>query len=321
MVSKQDIHPEELIERARDAELSAAERSLLDAHVAGCSACAFELAAIDDFASESAPQPGDTGVLQRVAVGVMDALDADTQLPEAEPSGALTRASRPVSVWVAVAAAVLLVLAGGAAAAYLVPKLLGQEEAETDRPAPIDRSGQVPRPAPEEQPADEASAEEDPVLLEPEVITSRRPTPARPKPPARPTDSDQDPLSAAELLARANAARGRGESRAAEQLYRTLQQQYPTSREQRVSRIALGRLLLDRLGNSRAGLAQFDYYLAHYPDGTLAEEARVGRALALGQLGGRARERTAWQDLLEHHPSSPHAGRARKRLDELDGPP
>jgi hypothetical protein len=77
--------------------------------------------------------------------------------------------------------------------------------------------------------------------------------------------------------------------------------------------------LLDRLGDAGAALAQFEYYLARHGGGTLAEEARVGRALALGKLGRRSKERAAWQDLIEHHPTSPHAARAERRIDELGG--
>lgn len=85
-----------------------------------------------------------------------------------------------------------------------------------------------------------------------------------------------------------------------------------------MSRVAFGRLLLDRFGDPDAALSQFESYVRRYPDGTLAEEARVGRAQSLGQLGRRADERGAWEDLITHHPESPHVGRARTRLDSLD---
>ena len=59
-------------------------------------------------------------------------------------------------------------------------------------------------------------------------------------------------------------------------------------------------------------------YLHRYlNDGTLAEEARVGRALALQKLGRRAEEREAWTQLLLRHPHSVQEERARARLQEL----
>ena len=63
--------------------------------------------------------------------------------------------------------------------------------------------------------------------------------------------------------------------------------------------------------------AQFNAYLASAPSGTLAEEARVGLALSAAKLGDAAGERAAWQDLLDKHPQSVHAERARKRIAEL----
>ena len=79
----------------------------------------------------------------------------------------------------------------------------------------------------------------------------------------------------------------------------------------------LGRLLLDRGEDPSQALALFTRYLDASPNGTLAEEARLGRALSLQRLGRPAEERQAWQQLLSAHPNSIHAERAKKRLDEL----
>ncbi len=82
------------------------------------------------------------------------------------------------------------------------------------------------------------------------------------------------------------------------------------------ARVVVGDLQLEE-GPSRDALASFDSYLAANPAGTLAEEARVGRAVALGRLGRRAEEREAWSQLLREHPNSVQGARARRRLAEL----
>jgi hypothetical protein len=127
--------------------------------------------------------------------------------------------------------------------------------------------------------------------------------------------------SAAEAFSRANLARRDGKVREAVRLYRTLQERFAGSSEELVSRVALGRLLLDRLGDSRGALVQFNSYLASPGSGALREEAMVGRALALGRLGRGAEERAAWHALVASWPKSAHTKHARARLAELDGEP
>jgi TolA-binding protein len=122
------------------------------------------------------------------------------------------------------------------------------------------------------------------------------------------------PPSAGALLAAANQARREHRYRAAVRTYRRLQALHPRSREATLSHVSLGRLLLDGLGDARGALAQFDRYLSRRRHRVLDEEARVGRALALMRLGRRDAERRAWRELLEHHPDTLHAHRARARL-------
>jgi hypothetical protein len=95
-------------------------------------------------------------------------------------------------------------------------------------------------------------------------------------------------------------------------LFRELQSRYPMSPEQQVSRVALGRLFLQQLGNPAGALEQFDAYLAQ--GGPLREEAMVGRARALGRLSRLAEERRAWELLLENFPDSLHADEAHSRI-------
>lgn len=166
--------------------------------------------------------------------------------------------------------------------------------------------------APDEEPA--ATEPTEGVAAEALPSVSRR-SPARAaQPPARTTESEAALLGPAELFARANAARRANDSARAIELYRELQTRYPGSREASTSRVALGRLLLDRQDDPVRARSLFNEYLARDPSGPLAEEARVGRALACMRLGDRDAERAAWSELLERHPDSVHAERARRRL-------
>lgn len=123
--------------------------------------------------------------------------------------------------------------------------------------------------------------------------------------------------TAAELFARANQLRRADDVNEAVRVYRELQRSFPGSSEALVSRVALGRLLLDRLGNPAGALGQFDSYLAGSRGGSLGEEALVGRALALGRLGRSPEESRAWNALLAAHPTSTYAARARARIEQL----
>jgi TolA-binding protein len=136
---------------------------------------------------------------------------------------------------------------------------------------------------------------------------------------AAPTAPSPPELSATaeELFRHANAERRAGNTHEAEELYRALLSRYPGAAESRASRVSLGRLLLEREGDARGALTQFDAYLAGSGDETLAEEARVGRALAFMHLGLREEERRAWQQLMAHHPDSLQSERARQRLEAL----
>ena len=171
---------------------------------------------------------------------------------------------------------------------------------------------QVAAPAPAAAPM---AAAAEPAIETPEVA------PPSPEPEQPAKVAPIDVTSAAEAFSRANQARREGKVKEAVRLYRTLQERFAGSSEELVSRVALGRLLLDRLGDSRGALVQFNSYLASPGSGALREEAMVGRALSLGRLGRGAEERAAWTALLEAWPKSAHAKRAQARLAELEGKP
>jgi TolA-binding protein len=128
--------------------------------------------------------------------------------------------------------------------------------------------------------------------------------------------------TAPELFRRANAARRAGDVRAAIDLYRALIARHSGTPEAHAARVSLGRLLLDREGDPAGALAEFDAYLASSSaDRSLAEEARLGRALVFQREGRTEEERRAWQELLDRHPDSVQADRARARLQALAPPP
>lgn len=176
--------------------------------------------------------------------------------------------------------------------------------------------GQKPRPvAP-------SAATALPMVAQPPVI---EPVAATPAPAATATPPAAPPAArvrsaviaaetAAALFARANEARRAGHYGEAVRLYGRLQENLPGDAESNLSRVSLARLLLDRGQELPRALRLFEQYLTHAPDGTLAEQALAGRALALGKLGRGDDERLAWQKLLHGFPDSAHAALARERL-------
>jgi TolA-binding protein len=123
--------------------------------------------------------------------------------------------------------------------------------------------------------------------------------------------------SAAALFADASRLRHQGVYRSAAIAYQRLIETHPRSREGLAALVVLAQLELDRGSGPSAALALFERYLNAQPDGPLAEEARVGRAVALARLDRPAQERGAWQDLLDKHPHSVHADQAMDRLLQL----
>jgi TolA-binding protein len=291
-----DLHPEELLERADRGALSSADSARLEQHLAECPVCRVEQALKAQAALDAAPLRDEKLLLARVKRDVTERLRT-TPLHR-------SRGKRAVVVITLVAAS----LASIATAATVVVIRRSASFRETaaltaaQRPAPPQQAARVAAPGP--------------------VVEERRaPEPARLAPPspelsAKPSLVEDS--SAAEAFSRANLARRDGKVKEAVRLYRALQERFAGSSEELVSRVALGRLLLDRLGDSRGALVQFNSYLASPGSGALREEAMVGRALALGRLRRGAEERAAWVALLEAWPKSAHAKRAQARLAELD---
>jgi hypothetical protein len=120
--------------------------------------------------------------------------------------------------------------------------------------------------------------------------------------------------SAGVLFAGLARARREGDATQARRLYQRLVVGHRGSREELTARVLVGQLALSRPSGAAEALDLFDAYLRSDPAGVLAEEARLGRALALGRLGRVADERAAWEELLRQHPQTVHEARARARL-------
>lgn len=294
-----DLHPEDLLERAERGAIDTAERARLEQHLAECAVCRVERSLSAQAAADAAPLRDEKLMLARLKRDVTRRLEA-----EASPVQR-TRGKRAVVV--------LALLAASVASVATATTLVVMQRAASSRQTAV-----APPPAAKPRPATPAP----PVAAPAPLVEERAETAAPPTTSALPSKlAPVEVTSAAEAFSRANLARRDGKVKEAVRLYRTLQERYAGSSEELVSRVALGRLLLDRLGDSRGALVQFNSYLASPGSGALREEAMVGRALALSRLGRGAEERAAWTALLETWPKSAHAKHARARLVELEGKP
>jgi hypothetical protein len=315
-VSAIDLHPEDLLDRARRGTASAEELHRLRAHLAGCAACRFEHVLAGDAARFAVPNgdgrdgAADAIVLERVRREASRAVRARSGRHRI---AARARGRRVRLTFVA--AGVLMLAATVGAATTLVRRVWHGPviEAVTQAPVPAARPRRhASRAQADESPplaGDEAAPDEP--LAAPPVVAA--PAPAR-APRARTLAQAETP---GELFARANAARRNGRTREAARLYRELQRVYPGTSEELVSRVTLGRWMLDRLNDPAGALARFDSYLANPVHTALREEALIGRALALGRLGRVREERSAWTAFLAAFPGSVYAERARGRLEAL----
>jgi TolA-binding protein len=324
-----ELHPEELIDKLSRGCLSESEYERLNAHVALCKVCRFELAARHDFRVETPArvEPG-------AAPSLFGMMGPDRQAiqPRRRRRGPKVSAS---------AAALLVVAVAGLAGAISgklpwrslstpavapAPASAGSvSTVATSRPHRLRREPVAPPPA--------ASSAE-PVLL-PEVAPEARSAVStrnklRPRSAAMATGAHAAAPShrgealpavrssgrgASELFAAANRARREGDIARARDLYHALQSQFPDSHEAKLSQVTLATLQLDTQRPADA-LADFDGYLRQGGQ-ALEAEALVGRALALRSLGRRTEEIAAWQEVLRRYPGSAYAARAARRLATL----
>ncbi len=294
-----DLHPEDLLERAERGALSSLDWARLEQHLADCSVCRVERALRAQAAIDVEPLRDEKLLLARVKRDVTQRLQS-SPTQHSRRKRAVVAIGLLVGSLASVATAATLVVLQRASTTHEIAAVLPSRVGNKARSA---KHGAIAAPA----------------------LVVEQPSPPPPAPFSAPIAGQPPKLaplevaSAAEAFSRANLARRDGKVKEAVRLYRTLQERFAGSSEELVSRVALGRLLLDRLGDSRGALVQFNSYLASPGSGALREEAMVGRALALGRLGRSAEERAAWTALLEAWPKSAHAKRAQARLAELDG--
>jgi TolA-binding protein len=295
-----DLHPEDLIERASRGAANPAELVRLTQHLSECAVCRVERGLMVQAARDAAPLRDEELLVAR--------LKRDVTARAAAPAGG--RAKRK-GAFAVIALAAGSVASVAAAATFVIVRGTAEPQilVAPPREQPVAPAPRGSQPVKHDEPvvvADDAEEPPNDPQAAPEVT--------RPAAPAA-----VEPASASELFSRANQARRDGKVTEAVRLYRALQERFSGSSEELVSRVTLGRLLLDRLGDSRGALVQFNSYLASPGGGALREEAMVGRALALGRMGHAAEERAAWQALLDTFPKSTQRKRAQARLVELGG--
>jgi tetratricopeptide (TPR) repeat protein len=305
-VTTLDLHPEEMLDAARRGTLSARAEADLSAHLGRCAACRLSLSLPADLRAESAATSADAPLLEWMVRGALAGEPRVAASPAAR--GSIRNLGRRVAV-----AALLLLVGGSAGAAMWASRdrLAGRFRPEIlQLPALVRPHPSAPR-AVASSPVSSVAPIVEPMLAP--VVT-----PALARPPHQRIEArvERSALSADALFAEANRARREGDYLRALRGYAELRRDYPGTREEITARVVVGDLRLAE-GAARDALASYDGYLAATPDGTLAEEARVGRALALMRLGRRDEERQAWTQVLRLHPDSVQGARARSRLAEL----
>lgn len=246
---------------------------------------------IVDAALEQALDEGSLPLAARVAV---------------EHSGVWARMRGPVRA-LSLAAGVLLLLAGGAAAAKLIAERFFQPDAKLAEPREPAAKQTPKRVAP---PAKESELELDAL---PEVVLE----PSAQEPRATRKSSTERASAPEDLLQNANRARSEGRFAEAAAIYAEVYERYPRSLSAYVAQIAAGSIELEHLGRPERARRLFLRALRSQPKGALDLEARQGLALSLRDLGEREQEAAALRSLIDAHPTRPAARRALIRLREL----
>jgi len=291
--------PEDLSVLARRGELSASEGRRLDMLLGASRVERFVHALGQEFDQTGADCDGDQAALRR-------AVDQVAMRDSAQ------RNRRGLRLGVAFVAAACFVTLG--AAALTVPRMFesapASERSEctecpgtevTRTPAAARVSGEGPSPA---EPQCRQQGPEPAPAMTPSVSKSA-------------VSGKSRVQSAGAQFANANRLRTVGHTRAAIAAYRRLQREHPASSEARLSRVLLGRILLQQ-GAGDAAHRQFASYVGTDPGGSLTEEALFGQATALRMSGKTAEERRVYQQLITKFPRSIYAERARERLRGLD---
>jgi hypothetical protein len=318
-----DMHPEDLLDREQCEALSVDEQRRLDSHCRQCSSCAILRAVTLDFARERQLNTADPVMLDRLVEAAME--NGSPVTARYAPVSFVPRRKR--RTW-AVTAVVMFAATGAAASFSSVRQAVMQRTIE-----PVMHAFYEPRivpaaavpPAPKKIAAATAPKAFEPV---PErIVPPPLPATLNVRPPAREVIAPQPKVKVAEVVTTAvtaeqlmkavDEARVRHDTAQMQQFYGRLQRQFPGSAEEVISTYTVGRQLYVSGEDVPGALELFNRYLAESPNGTLAEDARAGRAKVLQRLGRTAEERQAWLDLLSAYPRSAYAVVARRRLDQL----
>lgn len=306
------LHPEHLLEKHARGELNDAERTLLDAHLAACATCRFEVDVRADFADElSREDERISGLVRLVEEAANQASAPKIVAPPPQPVGVERISSRRRRPWMValLAAAAMLVVVGAAASEagrrVWVPIFIHD-------PAPVapppNADDEVQR---KQQQQTHVVAPVETAPTETAAVTETAPPPPVTTVIAPPPAVD----SPGALLDAESDARRRGDYARVIQLHSELIAKHPRSHEAQTSRITVARMLLDR-GDADGALAGFDAYLAN-GSGELGEDALAGRATALERLGRKDEARTAWATVVEKYPSSTWTAHANARMAAL----
>jgi len=328
-----ELHPEELLDQACAGMLSSQDAGDVEAHLRRCPACAahrrwrLDVEATLVSAGQTADRPATDALVQAVLAqrrpGTAPHRGTSIVAPAAE---APRRGRRKFPM---IAGAVALCLASGAAAATLWPvaRRLWREPSAASFSSPRASRAKATLPAEKRdhpigtaippiaevsQPSPRGGADR---TRERGDSLPRRPSLSLVDVP-RTREPQRRPDTAAALFTELAAARRANQLAPARSAHERLARGFPNTREEISGRVLLAEIALHRQ-DLASSLDLFDSYLASEPSGTLAEEARLGRALALAGLGRPADEERAWRELVDRHPGSIHAARARARLEAL----
>jgi hypothetical protein len=329
-----ELHPEEMLDGARHGALGSEAALDLDAHLRRCSACHLHLQLGQDAAFEGRLDRRDRALHARLVAVALGGLEDGAAEPPASTEAfvAGATAARSAAAWAwpvfrrLLLAAACILLGGGVATA------MWSVASNARRPAAVNPIAPTPtsiaaRVAPahgrhvatvEHRPPQSSWALPVPPTEAPARARRRGPSPVvrHDVTVVEPTVEPPPALTASALFREANDLRRAGDHAGALLRYDQLGREFPGTREEITGRVIAGQL---QLGSDLPllALAGFDSYLDVSPSGTLAEEARVGRARALGALSRTDDEVDAWRNLLLRHPSSIHVERARARLRQL----
>lgn len=308
-MSVAELHPEHLLDREIHGELDDEGRARLEAHLADCATCRIEREMRADFALELSRESlsPDVGAL-------VEQLAKKSVRPPPPSMRVPRRRARIVALAIA---ATLTLVVGAFAATPVGRRALAPWVGKSWQSTPYE---QAPVPtSPPQQGHGPSSAPSAPLLVptvavEPTVTATEAPSPPPPLIAAHPA---APPDGASQLFQSESDARRRGNLAEVLSLHTQLTSRYPASREAQVSRMMVGRMLLDH-GDAAGALSAFDAYLRN-GGGDLREDALAGRAMALDRLGRSDEAVGAWGQLLDAYPGTAYGAHARARVEAARG--